>query len=442
MVELSLQHATDSAVSRLWAACAGEGVSQARVRYIQADVSTTGCGEIIAQRLGGIEIDLLVYLASTGYFGSMATETEDSVRETFATNLTGCALVTKHVLSRMGLERKRGVEMTKRVILVSSVVAPLGRPAFASYVASKAAVDSLGWSLATELDGTNIGVQVVHPGATRTAFFRKVGVKEGMMDSSGFACPAEVARRIADDAACSADISALHGTLTERVRFLAGWILPLKLLPATVTQLAGTVARSIGLCSDVKNRSPRTALVTGAARGLGEAIVTELLSEAPECHVIACDVLDLQRTTSRVTAISEIDLASGNIAESLASRGVLPKGVPIDLLVCNAGVNYPGRLTAIADDLIAKTVAVNLSSVVMLTNAVLRHNAGLGAPQPAVVFISSLSHQFSYPGSSVYGATKEGLVSYARALVSSLSWRSSLYLVLSRKYLCCVLTRG
>ena len=417
LAELFLKHAANAAASRLWAACAGDSAGPVRVRYVKADVSTTACGEIIAQRLGGVEVDLLVYLASAGYFGPMAVEPEDSVRETFRTNLTGCALVTKHVLTRMGLVRAEGAVVTKRVVLVSSVVAPLSRPAFAAYVASKAAVDSLGWSLATELEDTNVGVQVAHLGATRTSFFQKVGVPEGMIDSSGFACPAAVARQIAHDAACSADLSALHGTLAERAGFLAGWVLPLSLVPATAARWAAAAARAARLGSAGAARPPpRTALVTGAARGLGEAIVTELLARAPGCRVAACDVLDFERAEPGVAVIGGLDLAAGSAAAALAARGALPKGAPVELLVCSAGVNYPGRLTAVADHLVARTVAVNLASVVVLTNAVLRHNVALGAPPPAVVLVSSLSHQFSYPGSAVYGATKEGLASYARAL--------------------------
>ena len=68
-------------------------------------------------------------------------------------------------------------------------VAAAGGASGIAYAASKAALDSLGWSLRTELEGTNVAVQVVHPGATRTRFFEKVGVPAGAFDTSSFADP-------------------------------------------------------------------------------------------------------------------------------------------------------------------------------------------------------------------------------------------------------------
>ena len=60
-------------------------------------------------------------------------------------------------------------------------------PMFATYTATKAAVDSFVWSLNTELGKTPIMVQTIHPGATQTGFFEKCGVPAGAFDTSKFA---------------------------------------------------------------------------------------------------------------------------------------------------------------------------------------------------------------------------------------------------------------
>ena len=44
---------------------------------------------------------------------------------------------------------------------------------------------------------------------------------------------------------------------------------------------------------------------------------------------------------------------------------------------------------------ITRTMEVNLASALVLTNIIINHNTGLGAPLPSVVLISSLSHYFS-----------------------------------------------
>ena len=143
------------------------------------------------------------------------------------------------------------------------------------------------------------------------------------------------------------------------------------------------------------------------------------LLDRTDAQVHALDVLPFAERPAhealRVTELS-IDLARRDLASVLASTGALPPGKAVDLLVCNAGINIAGRLTALTDADVAKPVAVNLASVIVLVQKCLAHNAALGAPPPSMVLISSLSHHLSYPGAALYGATKEGLVSLAKAL--------------------------
>eukprot|EP00040_Diaphanoeca_grandis_P027426 m.156119 g.156119 ORF g.156119 m.156119 type:complete len:646 (+) comp30975_c0_seq1:133-2070(+) len=403
--------------------------STKHVRYIQADVSHVDCGVRIAAAIE-CELDLVVYLAGCAKVGPMLHETEDSIRRTIATNFTGAALVTKHLLKKMGVVRGDQVTVTKRVVFVSSVVSSLARPAFAVYVASKSALGMLGWSLDTELKGSNVGVQIVHPGASKTNFFSKCGIPG--LDTSEFEDVNTVATKLADDIALSLDLSCVYGSTTEKLKFLLGSILPTSAWPLSVgsvltcgfehflSQLRSSISSSSSSFSSSTLTSTslshvKSAVVTGAARGLGHSIVEKLL-EHSSATVYAYDVIP-HTAVSDPSRVKEfcVDLSKPNLLMTVENNNHFPEGA-IDLLVCNAAVNVTGRLSAVDDAKIVATSEINFSSAIVLVNAALRHNEALGASPPAVVFLSSLSHYFSYPGASVYGATKEGLVAYARCV--------------------------
>ena len=254
----------------------------------------------------------------------MPAETEASVRSTVATNVTGAALVAKHVLAKMGLRRVDGIAKSKKVVFVSSVVAPLPRPVYASYVASKSAVDMLCWSLQAELDGTNIAVQTIHPGATKTRFFEKAGVPN--LPTAGFAEPVSVARAMVRDIACSADLSQVYGTAAEQAKFLAGSVLPLCFAaPLTAGNLCLEMLRGLRRrlipASDGLDRV-RNVVVTGAGRGLGSSLVGRLL-ETTSASVTAYDLSFETAGPCSDGRVSQIvvDLSAPGLTDKLVAPG-------------------------------------------------------------------------------------------------------------------------
>jgi hypothetical protein len=89
--------------------------------------------------------------------------------------------------------------------------------------------------------------------------------------------------------------------------------------------------------------------------------------------------------------------------------------------VHNAGVNAVGRFDALPWPEQRAVLEVNLAAPLVLTGALLR--AGRIAPGGSLVFVSSLSRFVSYPGASVYAASKDGLAHLARSLRSALAQR-------------------
>jgi 2-deoxy-D-gluconate 3-dehydrogenase len=166
----------------------------------------------------------------------------------------------------------------------------------------------------------------------------------------------------------------------------------------------------------------RAALVTGAARGLGQMLACGLAEAGAD--VVILDRLPADETCGRITALGRrchtlaADLhgispaaADAVIAECLAALGRL------DILVNNAGIIRRGpALTCSAEDWDA-VLAVNLTSVFRLSQAAARHFTAAGHGGKIVNMASMMSF---HGGVEVpaYTAAKSGVAGLTRALAN------------------------
>jgi 3-oxoacyl-[acyl-carrier protein] reductase len=114
----------------------------------------------VEERLGPVEV--LVANAGANADKLLLQMDEDAFSRVVDTNLTGAYRLAKRATSRM-IRQRRG-----RIILISSVVAMLGSPGQANYAASKAGLIGFARSLARELGGRKVTVNVVAPGFVET----------------------------------------------------------------------------------------------------------------------------------------------------------------------------------------------------------------------------------------------------------------------------------
>lgn len=164
----------------------------------------------------------------------------------------------------------------------------------------------------------------------------------------------------------------------------------------------------------------KTALVTGATRGIGRAIA-QLLGEAGARLVIASeDPSDCAQTERelRETGVEAIaipsDLSCRGDIENLVLQ-TLAQFDGIDILICNAGIaGKAGPMHELAQPDYDALMAVNLSSVVHLTSLTVPEMAMRGGG--SVVLMSSIAGLRGNKSIGTYGMTKAAIAQLARNL--------------------------
>ncbi len=154
----------------------------------------------------------------------------------------------------------------------------------------------------------------------------------------------------------------------------------------------------------------RTALVTGATGGLGQAIARGLAARGarPVLTGRRADVLEALAAETGGRAIA-CDLADPADLDRL-----LDEAGDVDVLVANAGLPGSGHLTTFSVEEIDRALAVNLRAPMVMAKRLAEPMAARGAGH--MVFMSSLSGKAASGGGSVYSATKFGLRGFAHGL--------------------------
>ncbi|MGW1814293.1 3-oxoacyl-ACP reductase [Streptomyces sp. NPDC002125] len=157
----------------------------------------------------------------------------------------------------------------------------------------------------------------------------------------------------------------------------------------------------------------RTALVTGAARGIGAAVASVLARDGAQ--VICLDVPqareELARTADRLGATAlPLDITAPDAAEQIAAA--VPGG--LDVLVHNAGITRDRRLANMAADRWASVIDVNLDSVLRTTDALI--GSGTLRRGGRIVATASIAGIAGNNGQTNYAASKAGIIGLVRSL--------------------------
>jgi short-subunit dehydrogenase len=156
----------------------------------------------------------------------------------------------------------------------------------------------------------------------------------------------------------------------------------------------------------------RTALVTGASGGLGNAIARALHARGAAVKLTSRRAEVLEELAGELGDRAEVMPADLSDADDV--RRLADEAGPVDVLVANAGLPGTGELREYTPEQIDRVLEVNLRSPVHLTHALLPGMLERGSGH--LVYISSISGKVASPRASLYNATKFGLRGFSLSL--------------------------
>ncbi len=158
-----------------------------------------------------------------------------------------------------------------------------------------------------------------------------------------------------------------------------------------------------------------TALVTGANRGIGRAIVEALAGHPLRLILAGVRDPDAFEPVTGLTEVRAVRLdLSGRTCIEKSVEALRPELAQLDLLVNNAGRMTGGLLEEQAMDEIYAMFQVNLVAVTHLTHLVLPHMISRGRGK--IVNNASISGYAYFPAASTYAASKAGVVAFSESL--------------------------
>lgn len=166
-------------------------------------------------------------------------------------------------------------------------------------------------------------------------------------------------------------------------------------------------------------KNPRSAVVTGAARGIGRAMAAELVGRGYQVIVTDLDASQAELTAKEIGAVAGLALdVTDEEANNLIASAACAYA-PLGAWICNAGVGFDGEMTELTSDQIRTIVDVNFTAVIWGARAaaeIFRKQSAAGVKGGDIGITSSLSAHGPVPGLSVYAASKAAVLSLATSL--------------------------
>jgi 3-oxoacyl-[acyl-carrier protein] reductase len=171
----------------------------------------------------------------------------------------------------------------------------------------------------------------------------------------------------------------------------------------------------------------RTAIVTGASRGIGRTIAEALARQGAVVAGSATTAAGADAVTKALQAYDpanrgfELDVASDASVAAFMERVTAECGVPT-ILVNNAGITRDNLLLRMSSEEWDTVISTNLGSIYRMSKAVLR--GMIKARQGRIINIGSVVGITGNPGQSNYAAAKAGLVGFSKSLAREIASRN------------------
>jgi len=174
----------------------------------------------------------------------------------------------------------------------------------------------------------------------------------------------------------------------------------------------------------------KTAIVTGAARGIGEGVALKLAEHGAhiaftyisESSAPKAAALQEKITAMGVRAISYQSNAADFVACEQLVNEVLKEFGQIDICVNNAGISKDNLLLRMSADQWNEVIQVNLNSVFNMTKQVIKPM--MKAKSGSIINMSSVIGEMGNAGQSSYAASKAGVIGFTKSVAKELGSRN------------------
>ena len=163
----------------------------------------------------------------------------------------------------------------------------------------------------------------------------------------------------------------------------------------------------------------RTALVTGASRGIGAAVAEELARAG------AAVVVGYRSGRSEAEELAERiggRAVQADVSDADEAKRLVEAAGDVDVLVNNAGLTRDGLLARMPDDDWRTVIETNLSAVFYTCRAVTR--AMMKKRRGSIVNVSSIVGVHGNWGQTNYAASKAGIIGFTKSLAKELGSRN------------------
>lgn len=169
----------------------------------------------------------------------------------------------------------------------------------------------------------------------------------------------------------------------------------------------------------------KTALVTGASRGIGRAIALELAREGAKVAInFASNTARAQQVVDEIKQLGGTALlAPANVAVAKEARAMVDRVaqefVHLDILVNNAGITRDSLLPRMTDEAWTEVIQTNLNGCFFCTSAAIPYMSAQSYGR--IVNVASLNGQVGAMGQANYSASKGGMIAFTRTAALELA---------------------
>ncbi|MFJ7934509.1 3-ketoacyl-ACP reductase [Sporosarcina sp. NPDC096371] len=170
----------------------------------------------------------------------------------------------------------------------------------------------------------------------------------------------------------------------------------------------------------MQNLTGKTALITGAGRGIGRATAIAFAKEGIHIGLVGRTAANLEEVAKELSEYGvNVTMATADVSDNesviAAVEHVKSELGPIDILINNAGIGKFGKFLELSPEEFKNIIDVNLMGVYYVTRAVLPEMIERQAGD--IINISSTAGQKGAPVTSAYSASKFGLLGLTESLM-------------------------